>query len=278
MRGKLGRRRAGSKVGLPCAGAAAQVHSGVRPSCCRPAPRVLFALLALLAGTPAGSEAQAVITGRAVDDSTGAPVAGAEVVLEAGRRQALTDAAGRFELSGVPLGTGFVIVRKVGYRPVRLRALIFGPDTLTVDVRLRPAVMELEPIEVTAAAVPPGLLPFAERRAAGQGAFLDWHLLRESEHRRVSDLLRTQRGVRLVPVGATKTVATTNRGRCPMAIWIDGVRTFVPGSGISPPSIDEIPVAQLEAIEIYRGAAETPAELGGTGAACGTIVFWTRRR
>lgn len=239
------------------------------------APPLILVLLAAGAGQAAG---QATINGRAVDDSTGIPVSGAEILLEAGGRRTVTDADGRFQVSGVPLGTGFLLVRKVGYRPVRLRALIFGPDSLQVTVRLRPTILELEPIEVTAAAVPPGLMPFAERRAAGQGTFLDWHVLRASEHRRVSDLLRTQRGVRLVVSGASRVIATTARGRCPMAVWLDGTRIFVPGSGMPAPSIDDIPVAQLEAIEVYRGAAETPAELGGLGAACGTVVLWTRRR
>ena len=63
-----------------------------------------------------------------------------------------------------------------------------------------------------------------------------------------------------------------------MAVWQDGLRIYTPGRGGSPPDLNDYPVSQLEAIEIYRGEAETPADLGGTGAGCGTIVLWTRRQ
>ena len=65
---------------------------------------------------------------------------------------------------------------------------------------------------------------------------------------------------------------------CAMAVWQDGLRIYTPGRGGSPPDLNDYPVSQLEAIEIYRGEAETPADLGGTGAGCGTIVLWTRRQ
>jgi hypothetical protein len=230
----------------------------------------LAAPLAPLAG-------QATLIGRAVDDSSGVPVVGAEVVIERSSRRIQSDQEGRFRFTGIPLGTSFVMVRKIGYRPVRLRALVFGPDTLEVEVRLRATITELEPIEVTAAAVPPGMNAFAEHRAGGQGTFIDWHTLRASEHRRVSDLLRGVRGVQTLLGRGNRVIAATGRGRCPMAVWLDGVRIYQPGQG-TPPSIDDWPVAQLDAIEIYRGAAETPGDLGGTGASCGTIVLWTRRR
>ena len=48
--------------------------------------------------------------------------------------------------------------------------------------------------------------------------------------------------------------------------------------GGSAPDIDATSISNLEAVEIYRGGADTPAELGGLGASCGTIVLWTRRR
>jgi outer membrane cobalamin receptor len=111
---------------------------------------------------------------------------------------------------------------------------------------------------------------------AGQGHFIDSRVLRQSEHRRLSELLRAVRGVRLVPLGATKTVAMS-RSNCPMSIWIDGIRSYQPARGLPPPDINEFPIVQLEGVEIYRGPAETPLELGGTGQSCGAIVLWTRR-
>ena len=62
-----------------------------------------------------------------------------------------------------------------------------------------------------------------------------------------------------------------------MAVWLDGVRIYQPGRGVPPPDLNNFSVSQLEGVEIYQGGADTPAELGGTGSGCGTIVIWTRR-
>ena len=83
--------------------------------------------------------------------------------------------------------------------------------------------------------------------------------------------------VGLALVSANRTVVTNSRGNCPMAIWLDGVRIYFPGSGFPTQDIDQFTVQNLEGIEIYAGPAETPGELGGTGAGCGTLVLWTRR-
>ncbi|RMH14199.1 MAG: hypothetical protein D6701_11515, partial [Gemmatimonadetes bacterium] len=41
--------------------------------------------------------------------------------------------------------------------------------------------------------------------------------------------------------------------------------------------LDLIRPEDIEAIEVYRGASEVPAEFGGSDAGCGAIVIWTRR-
>jgi hypothetical protein len=259
-------------------------HSGLgrsalgAPQRTGPGPRGGAALIAaaLLAHTAGPLGAQATITGRIRNDSTRAPIAGVEIAFEGSGPRAVTDTAGHFVIDGVPTGVRFAVVRKIGFRPIRLRTLIGERDTIEVDLRLRPTAVELEPIEVTAAAVPPGMQAFAERRLGGVGHFIDSRVLRQSEHRRLSELLRGVRGVRLVPARGTRTVAMS-RSNCPMSIWIDGIRSYQPGRGLPPPDIDEFPIVQLEGVEIYRGPAETPLELGGTGQSCGAIVLWTRR-
>lgn len=45
----------------------------------------------------------------------------------------------------------------------------------------------------------------------------------------------------------------------------------------APPVIDQFSAVELDAIEVYRGASETPIEFGGRGAGCGTVLLWTRR-
>ena len=235
------------------------------------------ATLAVVVGAPTAA-AQVVLTGTVLNDSSRAPLAGVEIAIEAaGGAKTVTDADGAFTLVGLPLGIGTAIIRKVGFRPVRLRTYAFGDDTVTIAVRLKPAVVELEPLEVRASSMPRGMQEFAERRFSGLGTYLDPETLRKSEHRRLSDLLRGVRGVQLRPASGNRYVAVSSRGSCPMAVWLDGVEIYRPGVRGSAPDIDMLTVATLGAVEIYRGGADTPAELGGSGASCGTIVLWTRR-
>ncbi len=234
------------------------------------------ALALILSGTAAS--AQVVLTGTVRNDSSRAPLAGVEIAIEGpGGSKTTTDGDGAFTLVGLPLGIGSAIIRKVGFRPIRLRTYAFGDDTVTIAVRLKPAVVELEPLEVRASSLPPGMQEFAERRFSGHGTYLDPELLRKSEHRSLSGLLRGVRGVQLRPTAGNRYVAVSSRGNCPMAVWLDGVEIYRPGVRGSPPDIDMLTVATLGAVEVYRGGADTPAELGGSGASCGTIVLWTRR-
>lgn len=46
---------------------------------------------------------------------------------------------------------------------------------------------------------------------------------------------------------------------CYFAIVLDGARFWVPGSG-EPPDINQFTVQGIQAIEIYRGPAETPIQ------------------
>ncbi|MGQ0641766.1 MAG: hypothetical protein ACT4P6_13540 [Gemmatimonadaceae bacterium] len=58
---------------------------------------------------------------------------------------------------------------------------------------------------------------------------------------------------------------------------LDGALVWAPGFGTNePPNIDDYAARDLQAIEVYRGAGELPAELQQTATACGAVVLWTR--
>ncbi len=234
-------------------------------------------LLVALLGLPAPLTAQAVLTGRIIHDSTRAGIADAEVLIPSTKARTATDSRGRFTLPGLPPGVAEVIVRKIGFRPVKIRTLVFRLDTLDVEVRMMPTVVELEPIVVTAAAVPRGMEPFAERRFKGLGSFIDAAQLRKSDDRLLADLLRGVSGVRISPGRNNEFYAISNRANCMMAVWMDGARVYTAGSGF-PFDLNQISPNQIEGIEIYRGSSETPIELSGQNIDCGTIVLWTRRK
>ena len=79
-------------------------------------PRLLLALLAALAVTPAAARAQ-VVVGQVVDAADGAPLASAVVtLLDTARTRVggvLTDSAGRFTLRAPAAGTWLVRAERV---------------------------------------------------------------------------------------------------------------------------------------------------------------------
>ena len=230
----------------------------------------------LLAGLPAPLAAQAVFAGRITSDSTKLPIAGVDVVLEKPATRVQSDAEGRFVVGSVPWGIQTALIRKIGYRPVRLRLIVAGNDSLQVDLALETAGIELDPIEVTASTVRRGMEDYARRRIAGFGRFFDAKDLEKAEGRRLSDLLVGVSGIRVVNRGV-RSVLVSSRNNCPMAVWLDGVQ-ISGGSRRVTQDINEFPISQLEAIEVYGGSAGTPPELMGTGTgSCGTVVLWTRR-
>jgi len=232
--------------------------------------------LMMLAGLPASLLAQAVLVGRTISDSTRDPISGVDIVVEKLKLKAESGGDGKFTLPNLDWGVQTAVIRKIGYRPVRLQLMVASDDTVRVDIRLRASVVELPPLEVTASSVAPGMEEFARRRLAGWGTFFDAKYLRQADHRRLSDLLTGIRGVRPITNGF-RTVLVSSRSNCPMAIWLDGMQIFAPGSRRSAPDINDFSTHQLEGIEVYSGPAETPAELSGFGANCGAVALWTRR-
>ena len=235
-----------------------------------------YASFVVLATLPGHLAAQAVFRGRIVADSTRQPISGVEVVLEKPATRLESNAEGRFSIGGVPWGIQTATIRKIGYRPVRLRLLVAGDDTVQVEIRLQASAVQLEPIEVTASTVRRGMEDYARRRIAGFGRFFDAKDLRRAEGRRLSDLLQGVAGVRVITRGP-RSVLISSRSNCPMAVWLDGAQ-LSGGSRRFTQDINEFPISQLEGVEIYTGLAGTPAELTGSGSgSCGTVVLWTRR-
>ena len=242
----------------------------------RTSPLVRTSLI-LLTAMPGPLAAQAVLAGRTLSDSTKDPLSGVEVVLEKPATRIESDAQGRFTIGEIPWGIQTVVVRKIGYRPVHLRLTVAGNDTVEVDIPMKAAAVELEPIEVTASTARRGMEDFARRRLTGFGRFYDAQDLRRAEHRRLGDFLAGHHGVR-VRVGGTRAVLVSSRSNCLMAVWLDGVPLTGAGSRRFPQDINEFSLTQLDGIEVYAGAAETPVELSGAGgSSCGTVVLWTRR-
>lgn len=233
--------------------------------------------VAMLAAIPLA--AQSVLAGRVREDSTGRPLAGVEVIIVGSERRTLTDASGRYVLNLPPDGRRQVLFRSVGFRPVQEWVVLGRVDTVWANPMLVAQTVRLDPLVVTATPAAPrgiGAEAFEERRARGLGVFFDSTEIRRYEHYRVRDFLQR------VP-GQVRRPTPDGSGACEMSVYIDGVWMGgggAPGTASSkaPPDLNrEIEMAQVQAIEVYRGAAEVPVEYGGTRGACGVVLVWTRR-
>jgi len=86
---------------------------------------------------PPPAPALGTVAGRVVD-TDGAPIAGATV--RAGERETTTDDDGRFELTGVPIGTVQLEIIADGHRTVTTRAQVGADSPVAVAVRLERAL------------------------------------------------------------------------------------------------------------------------------------------
>jgi outer membrane receptor for ferrienterochelin and colicins len=111
---------------------------------------VLEAAAALVLGAAAAAaQGPAELRGRVVDAVTGAPIAGAAVVLAGADGAAATSGAdGRWAIAGLPGGELVAAVRKAGFvaRTVRVRV----PATAELVVALAPEALKLDALVVTA--------------------------------------------------------------------------------------------------------------------------------
>ena len=250
--------------------------------------------MALLALLPSAARAQtAVLRGRLVTpDSTGRAVAEAEVVVTTVGRTARTGEDGGFQLDSMPAGTHEIVARKLGFEPVTRRVTVVAGDTVTLVLALPVRVQALAQVDVRDRATAPAVRTFERERAiANGGAFIGDSVLARNAHSSMSNVLRRIPGALIVRLPSSRggyNVLGSSRGRqslrggnyCFYQIYVDGLRRYAPTSGgmDAPPDVDQFNVADFEAIEVYRGAAQTPSQFGGTGAPCGTILFWSRTR
>ena len=119
-----------------------------------PACPTLLAVLGVLTLVPAArAHAIAADTIRGqITDSAGHPIAGVGVLLAELSRQTTTGADGAFSFAEVAPGTYTLVLRHPGYVPEVRR--IVARATVSVGVRMRPSIVRLEAVTVTATRSP----------------------------------------------------------------------------------------------------------------------------
>ena len=261
--------------------------------------------VAIIAGlfAPALLHAQAIIRGVVYDDATGARIAAAAVMLVDPRTDAAvvnmkTDSLGQFSFK---IGHGVYQLAAVheGRRPV-LSAPIPLADGELMTVRV-PVAQDGDPVHkigVTehvrpAAAAPksegdPRLAAFERRRMAGSGGRqFDRARLDESPATTVGDFLTMVPGVAVrdgtsgstVQMRRSASLTALNSGSaCRVGWFLDGIRMDRPGlSDAFMQTFAAMRLADVEAIEVFRGLSEMPAEYAAPELRCGAVAVWTKR-
>lgn len=91
---------------------------------------------------------QGVVAGLIVDQSTGAPIANAQVSIRGTSIATLTNAAGRFTLQGVPVGTHTVVVHYIGYQTLESAVTVTEGGTVTLNLSLVSEAIALDELVV----------------------------------------------------------------------------------------------------------------------------------
>ena len=153
--------------------------------------------------------------------------------------------------------------------PVALLVLL-APSLAAAQAPPTPPIAQLAPVVVTAARMPQ---PIATLTA--DLTVIDAEAIAASGARSFAELLQGQPGVEIVQnggPGATSGVFLRGANRGQTVLLVDGLR--VSSSTVGAPTLEAIPLDQIERIEILRGPASS---LYGADAIGGVIQVFTRR-
>lgn len=250
--------------------------------------RFCFAFsLAMIAVVPATLRAQdESVSGVVLVETTRQPLANVQVSVQGTALTAVTDAAGRFRLTGLS-GTDVVLeFRRIGYRPATVTARV---GDLELRVLLAEKVLDLDAVVVTG--TPVG----TERRALGNavGTINAAQIVETAPVQSMQDLLNARApSVTVNPTSGN--VGTGSRVRIRGAsslglsnqplLYVDGVRVNNAAAtgpvnqafgSASISRLNDLNPEDIESIEVLKGPAA--ATLYGTEASNGVIQVITKR-
>jgi hypothetical protein len=199
----------------------------------------------------------------------------------------VTDAEGRFQFARLARGLWYAEARMIGYQPLRTRVEVADSATF-VQLTLTAIQPTLDTVAVSAArsradSYGPNsrMQVFLDRQALGRGRFFDRDAIEASGRTTLADLLRTIGGAKVSRRidGSVDVMFARCLGQgVPSAMRQQPATTqlFINGTVIKDAAaeIGLLRLSDIEAIEIYRGPSELPAEAVGNG--CSAIFVWTR--
>ena len=231
-------------------------------------------LVALGLALPQRSPAQAtgILLG-IVGDTTHKPLHQVEVLAIRARKRVTTNERGLFGLV-LPAGDEVLLVRRIGYLPQTFETTIIAGDTLRVGVILGAAPPMALPdlvVEAEGVAYHGRMAEFANRMltsGAPRTSFVTRKDVDAHSTSRPIDLL-VHAGMKPRLDRRGRDIITCPRGGSRVSYFIDGLKvndTF---------DVNTLNILDIEAMEVYRSAAERPALFNTTGYDC-SVVIWLR--
>ena len=253
--------------------------------------------------------AQAVIRGVLYDDSTGTPLRGTVMLVDPATDapvvHAPTDSVGIFELKAQD-GVYQIAAVREGYSavlsaPVTLRdgerLTIRVPMATSGDPRHQIGVLEhIRPQGTTRNGAPHDEIDaggYNARKASGLGLHFDRRDFAKTNFTTLGQFLQSVPGMR---VGNPNSASSMSMGRsmagslgalaapgsslaaCHVGWFVDGYRTDMRGR--NDPLTDGLGMMDLrsiEAVEVFRGISEMPAQFAAPDLGCGAVAIWTVR-
>ncbi|MFN9795693.1 MAG: carboxypeptidase regulatory-like domain-containing protein, partial [Gemmatimonas sp.] len=235
-----------------------------------------------LGATGARAQSAGAATGTVrgtVNTTFGLPIGGAQLRLRIPGRGTTTsvesDDNGTFTAAGVPLGSAWLVARRIGYRPDSVAVEITAGEPARATVQLERIAVELSTVRVVGRRDVNGpMAGFYRRMDYGSGRFFTAADLERRNAARMTDVFRMVPGMRIESRGLQNAVRIRG-SRCAPLVWLDAQPLYA-----GEVDLDAFDPRTFEGIEIYSGAASVPVEFQGNqrmSSACGTIVLWSKR-
>jgi hypothetical protein len=198
----------------------------------------------------------------------------------------MTDSRGRFRFYPAPAGVRDMLVRKIGYIPVRFRVAVTPGDVWDGTITMQQTAQSLPEVVVLGDGALKNYRPrwidgFLERRQAGLGTFLDRIDIENSRLTSTGRLVALSPGI-LARSQSGWDELTVNRcgsgfgTHSTGVVFVDGVKTETSATGRFV-SFRDYPPERLWAVEIYKGRNTFPTGYYEPGA-CLLVLLWTNRR
>lgn len=208
----------------------------------------------------------------------------------------VTDGQGRFSISSEEPGSFVLLASAFGFKETAAGVFDLGVDaSMEIEFRIAAAPMPIDGLLVSLQrpVLEHNLVRngFVRRITRGLGHFLTPVAIEESAARTAADLFRGIPGVFVTTPGGGLGAYRGNVVRmmaqgdyCAPTIYLDGIR-LSPGMTNDTSLENIVPLAQIDAVEVYRRPAEIPIEYAMTGSGassgtgpCGVLVIWTKNR